>query len=815
MNIASRWAWQALVIPLIVANVPLAVAEEISREQMEFFENQVRPLLVQHCFECHSEEKQEGGLRLDSRGSLLTGGDSGAAISTSAPQESLLLDAINYQSYEMPPKGKLSEKDIGILTRWIESGAPWPGSSNEPIRKSDRFSEDDRAWWAIQPLHKPELPTLESRYASLARNAIDHFILKKLSEQGLEPAPEASRQDLVRRVYLDVTGLLPTPEQVSAFVEDPSPNAYENLVDRLLDSKAYGEHAARHWLDLVRYADSDGYRADGFRPHAWRYRDYVIRSFNADKPYDRFVQEQLAGDELFPDDLEAQVALGYLRHWVYEWNIRDARTQWKTILEDMTDTTSDVFLGLGLQCAKCHNHKFDPLLQKDYLRLQSYFTAIMPHDKTVATNEEIESHKNALAKWEEQTDALRKQIDEIERPYLVKYRNIAIDRFPDDLRYIANKPPAERTPHDEQLIYLMERQVEAEYERLDQYLSPEDKEKVLELRRKLKAFEDQKPKDLPVAMLVSDVGPIAPITVMPKRQEEVVEPGVPSILDDQPMPIEPLERTTGRRAALARWITAPSNPLSTRVIANRLWQQHFGRGLAANASDFGLLGGTPSHPDLLDWLAMELVQQKWSLKSIHRLILTSATYRQSTKHPQLVEYQQKDPLNTSYWRRDTIRMSAEQIRDNFLLVSGQLQEVEGGPGKLPDAKCRSIYTRIMRNSPDQLLDSFDLPQFFSSNSNRNTTTTAIQSLLMINSDQVYSVAKSLAKQVQNVAPDLNEQVVSAWLHVFGRSPTSDELQASIEFINVKKMSFDRMELRKALWSCRLRSYLIVMASQFS
>ncbi len=759
------------------------VADEIPREQMEFFEKEVRPLLVQHCFECHSETKQEGGLRLDSRGGLLLGGDSGEAISLDSPHSSLVIDAINYESYEMPPKGKLADREIAILTRWIEIGAPWPGSSDDkPLRKTDRFSEEDRAWWAIQPIRRSTLPASTESSSQWTRNPIDAFIFEKMSSQDLTPAPEANPQDIVRRVYLDVTGLPPTPEQVQAFLENESPKAYEELVDQLLNSKAYGEHSARYWLDLVRYADSDGYRADGFRPHAWRYRDYVIRSFNANIPYDRFVQEQLAGDEMFPDDLDAQVALGYLRHWVYEWNIRDARTQWKTILEDMTDTTSDVFLGLGLQCAKCHNHKFDPLLQKDYLRLQSYLTAIMPRDQVVASEPDKQAYFDALSKWEEQTIALRQQIAEIEKPYREKYRNIAIDRFPEDLQLIARKPQAERTPHDEQLVYLIERQVEAEYERLDQYLSANDKEKVLALRRELKAFEAQKPKDLPVAMLVSDVGSIAPMTVMPKRQEEIVEPGIPSILDPENMPIEQLDKTTGRRTALAKWITSPNNPLSTRVIVNRLWQQHFGRGLAANASDFGRLGGPPSHPELLDWLATELVEKNWSLKEIHRLILTSATYRLSTQHPLLAEYQQKDPLNTFYWRRDTLRMSAEQIRDAFLVVSGQYKECEGGPGQLPDAKCRSVYTRTMRNSPDQLLDSFDLPQFFSSNSNRNTTTTALQSLLMINSDQIYSVARQLSQKVQSVAPEVDAQVILAWKRIFGRSPTPEEIQASVEFI---------------------------------
>jgi hypothetical protein len=776
-------------------------AQDVSPDKAKFFENEVRPLLARRCYECHSGDQANGDLQVDSLAALLQGGESGPALVRGKPDESALVDAINYKSMKMPPDEKLADAEIAILTRWVAMGAPWPDSEiKAPVRQRELFDEEDRKWWAIAPVVAAELPKLDATQAVWARNPIDHFIAERLASQGLEPAPEATKLALIRRLSLDVIGLPPTPEQVDAFVHDDSPEAYDKLVDRLLDSKGYGERAARQWLDLVRYADSDGYRADDFRPNAWRYRDYVIRSFNQNKPYDRFVQEQIAGDELFPEDTDAQIALGYLRHWVYEWNIRDARTQWKTILEDVTDTTADVFLGLGLQCAKCHNHKFDPLLQKDYLRLQAFLAPIMPRDTIIANAASVAEFQAKLAAWEEKTKSLRDQIVAIEQPYRDKYRDIAIDRFPGDLIAIARKSGDQRSPAEEQLAYLVQRQVESEHERLDQYLLAADKEKLVALRRELKEFDSLKPTSLPVAMAVSDVGPTAPSTVMPKRTSEIVEPGVPSILNLEPMDIVPATSglTTGRRSALARWLTNPTNPLSTRVIVNRIWQSHFGRGLAENPSDFGRLGGPPSHPELLDWMTKKFIDDGWNLKSLHRLILLSATYRQSTDHTKFETFSQVDPANNFYWRRNTLRLSAEQIRDSLLLATGGLKDYAGDAVQLADSPYRTIYTRVMRNSPDQLLNSFDLPQFFSSNSTRNTTTTPVQSLLMFNSDLMLGFGRKLAAQLRTEASDLSLQVELAWRRVYGRKPTLTELKASLAFVERQRTEIEERD--SAVWN---------------
>ena len=360
-----------------------------------FFEQRVRPLLVESCHSCHAAAKQKGGLRLDSLEAILRGGDSGPAVVPGKPVESLLIEAVNYHELEMPPAGKLAPEKIDILARWVSLGAPWPARDRTTAHAAPTVGPDGRRTetdlrgekarlWSLRPLHRPDVPQVgnfspaeESEWSS---HPIDRFIYRKLAERGLSPAPAADRWTLIRRVTFDLTGLPPTPEEVDAFLSDDRPDAYERLVDRLLASPRYGQRWARHWLDLVRYADSDGYRQDAYRPDAWRYRDYVVRSFSVDKPYDRFLAEQLAGDELDPDDPELRVATGYLRLGPYEYNQRDVGGQWDDILNDITDVTGEVFLGLSIGCARCHDHKFDPILQDDYYRLRAFFAPLMPRD---------------------------------------------------------------------------------------------------------------------------------------------------------------------------------------------------------------------------------------------------------------------------------------------------------------------------------------------------------------------------------------------------------------------------------------------------
>lgn len=757
-----------------------------------FFEKSVQPLLVERCGKCHSHAsgKSKGGLLLDSHDAIMAGGESGPAVEPGDPDKSRLIVAVRYQDedLQMPPKGeKLSPEQVALLVDWVKRGAPGPAVRNPAgsvaKRKPGKITDEDRAWWSFQPMRSVTLPTPAGALDS--GNEVDRFILARLEKEGLTPAPAADRIALIRRVTFDLIGLPPTPEEVDAFVRDPAPDAYGKLVDRLLASPRHGERAARHWLDLVRYADSDGYRIDDYRPEAWRYRDYVIRAFNGDKPYDRFLLEQLAGDELFPGDPDALIATGFLRHWVYEYNNRDVRQHWATILNDITDTTADVFLGLGLQCARCHDHKFDPLLQRDYFRLQAFFSGMLPReDLPAATAEEIAAYTKKLAAWEAKTARLREQLAALEKTYRDAAERDAVGKFPADIQAMIRKPAAERLPLETQYAALAWRQVEYDWGRLDGKLKGEEKEKIFALRKEIAAFDAEKPAPLPHPPAVTDLGTQAAPVTIPKKGKDDILPGFPTILSEAPAEIVPMRGSTGRRAALARWLVAPTNPLTARVIVNRVWQEHFGRGLAVNASDFGKLGDPPSHPELLDWLARRFIDGGWSIKELRRLLVTSATYQRSCEHPAPDAGRLKDPENKLLWRALPRRLEAEQIRDAVLAVTGELKlDQAGGPGVTASEPQRTIYTRIMRNTRDPLADVFDAPLWFASASSRDVTTTPVQSLLLANSPYMIHRGRRLAERVAKGVPaDPAAQVRTAYHLVFGRAPTDQESRTALAFL---------------------------------
>ncbi len=772
------------------------LAAEPTREQADFFEKTIRPILTENCFSCHSQKagKKKGGLVLDSLDGLLTGGDSGAAVVIGQPEKSLIIKAVRQQDddLKMPPKGKLTGEQIAALTAWIKLGAPWPGSATKTSRSPGKITDEDRRWWAVQPLKPGTIPaSVDDRNV----NPIDRFIGQRLKAEGLRPSPAAAPAVLVRRLYFDLVGLPPTPEEVEAFVRDTSPDAYEKLVDRLLASPRYGERWARHWLDLVRYAESDGYRIDDYRPEAWRYRDYVVRSLNADKPYDRFVQEQLAGDELWPDDPDARAATGYLRHWIYEYNQRDVQLQWQTILNDLTDTTGEVFLGMGYGCARCHDHKFDPILQKDYYRLQAFFAPILPRDDIpLATPEQLKNYHERLARWEAATATTRAEMERIEGPARHIAAEGAIAKFQDELQAMIRKPPIDRTPLEHQIAELSYRQVLYEFTRIEGRLKDEDKARLISLKKELSAADAIRPTPLPLALTVSDVGTTAPPTIIPKKGT-VVEPGFLTLLEENPATISAIPtapNSTGRRTALARWITRPDNPLSTRVIVNRVWQYHFGQGLVNTASDFGRLGDKPSHPELLDWLATRFVEQGWKMKDLHRLIVTSATYRQSATAPVDELARKKDPENRLLGRMTTRRLDAEEVRDAILQATGELDPSGGGPSVDPGKARRSIYCRVMRNTHDPLLEVFDLPEGFTSTAQRNVTTTPTQALLMLNGPYLLQRAHALAERVEQISTDDSGRVEAAFRVAFGRRPTAAEARRATEFLRGGKPATEAM-----------------------
>ncbi|MEX0725047.1 MAG: DUF1549 domain-containing protein [Planctomycetaceae bacterium] len=765
-----------------------AWADETNAEQERYFETHIRPLLSAKCYQCHGPTKQNGKLRLDSQETLLRGGESGPAVIPGKPGESLLIEAINYASLEMPPSAKLTETEITALTKWVQDGAVWPTALTSPHSTgfASTITDADRAYWVFQPLADVVPPDIENDEWS--RNEIDSFILRRIIDEGLTPSPAADKVTLIRRVYFDLIGLPPTPEQIDDFVNDSADDAYEQLVDRLLEDPRYGEKWARYWLDLVRYAESDGYKQDDYRPEAWRYRDYVIKSFNDDKPYDQFVLEQLAGDEIKPHDAETLAATGYLRHWIYEYNQRDVRTQWDSILNDITDVTGDVFLGMSMGCARCHNHKFDPILQRDYYRLKAFFAPLLPRDDLLyGATEEVDAYQQQLSAWQNETAELRRQLEEIEQPFRDQAAAAAINKFPPDIRPLLRKSAVERLPLEHQLASLAYRQVDAELQRLDveKKLEGEAQKRYQELKNQLAEYDSAKPQPLPPAFTVSDVGRDAPATVIPGDVDQTdIPPGFLTVLDpfNAEIPAE-LPNSTGRRLALARWLTNPDNPLTTRVIVNRLWQYHFGRGLAATPSNFGRLGDAPTHPELLDWLTRQFLDGGWRFKSLHRLIVTSATYRQASGGPNAEIAKLREPQNRWLSTMNIRRLDAEPIRDTMLAVSGELDPTHGGPSAEADAPRRTIYTKIIRNKRDPLLDAFDSPDNFNSVSQRNVTTTPTQSLLMINGVWTLNRAQAFAAQLENLDLSDSDRIAYAYRRAYGRSATAEEVVAANAFLD--------------------------------
>ena len=777
-----------------------ALGRAVGDDAEAFFQDHVKPILRESCYECHSHgaERIRGGLVLDSRPGVMAGGDSGPAVVPGEPEQSRLIRAIRYgdPDLQMPPKNRrLSPEQVAVLEEWIRRGAPWPSLPGDEVsagamkpRPRGVITAEDRQWWAFQPVREPAVPSV--RNAAWLRNPVDAFVAERLEREGMTPSPPAAPAAFLRRVTWDLTGLPPTPEETASFeaasLRDPV-RAVSDVVDRLLASPRYGERWARHWLDLARYAESDGYRVDDYRPHVWRYRDWVVRALNEDLPYDQFVKAQIAGDELWPGDPErARVATAFLRHWIYEYNNRDVRGQWQTILNELTDVTGDLFLGLGVQCARCHDHKFDPILQKDYYRLQAFFAPLLPRqDLTVASESEAAAYRNRLAAWRDAAGDSLRELEQFEEPVRARAAESALGKFPEDIQALVRKPASEQTLLERQLSALAHRQIEYEWARLATHLMKEEKEPYEALQKRIKEFAALRPEPLPAAFTVTDLGPEAPPVFLPKsRDSGPVEPGFLSVLDPRPAEVvrpETAPQSTGRRATLASWLVSPENPLAARVLVNRVWQYHFGRGLAANSSDFGHLGEPPSHPELLDWLAARLVRDGWSLKQLHRWILTSATYAQAATRGS--EGSAMDPENRWLGRFSTRRLEAEQIRDALFAVTGELDLTSGGPAADATRPRRTVYTRVTRNVRDPLLDVFDAPDSFSSTAQRNVTTTPTQALLLINQPFLVQRSRAFARRLVRESGDADEaRITQAYRLAFGRPPTAEELDRARQFL---------------------------------
>ncbi|WP_164100814.1 PSD1 and planctomycete cytochrome C domain-containing protein [Candidatus Laterigemmans baculatus] len=773
-------------LAIIAALCCTSTAARAETDGGKYFEQYVRPLLAGKCVKCHGPEKQEGGLRLDSLEAMLKGGDSGPAVVAGEVAESLLVEAVRYESFEMPPSAPLPEEDVARFVDWIAAGAVWPEHGEAVREVSGVISESDRQWWAFQPLRRPEVPAPEED--SWSRTEIDRFIYDRLVSEGIEPAPQAAKEQLVRRVYYDLIGLPPTPEELAHFVADESPDAWERLIDRLLEDHRYGEHWGRYWLDLVRYAESDGWNQDAYRPHIWRYRDYVVRSFNDDKPYPQFVREQLAGDEIPGPDPEALAATGYLRLGIYEYNQRDARSLWDDSINEITDVTADVFIGMGMACARCHDHKFDPILQKDYFQLRAFFEPLIWRDDVpMATEEELAAYERQHAAWLDASAEVQQEIEALLKPYYDRKWVSTVEKFPLDIQACFHKPVEERTSWEHQMAYLIGRQFEEEGGGPLKSMKKEDKARYEELKKQLAEFDHLKPEPLPGLMTVADFpGTLSPTLIPDSADQEPIPPGFLTVLSEVVEPVEPQRidelKSSGRRTALAEWIGKEDNPLTTRVIVNRIWQQHFGQGIVPTASDFGHLGLPPTHPDLLDWLTVTFVEEGWSFKKLHKRILMSAVWQQSSLHSRAAENQVKDPAESLLWRFPVRRLNAEQIRDSMLIASGELEHHCGGPSVDGAAPRRSLYVKFYRNNPDTFLQLFDVANGLKSVAERNRTTTPIQSLMMLNGDWTLTRAKKMAERLQEHAGSPHEMLKTAFRLSWGREPTPSELEQSLAFV---------------------------------
>ncbi len=758
---------------------------------------------------CHGGEKTKAGFDLTTHAALLRGGESGAAVVLGRPELSLFQRMITHEEEPGMPhkKDKLPEAEIAIIAAWIRDGAIYTRELRQaeivaggaaPTRAAFALTEADRAHWAFQPVVRPKLPVVKQ--AAWPKSPLDTFILAGLEAKGSSPAVPANREVLIRRVTLDLVGLPPTLAEIDAFVRDASPRAYETLVDRLLASPHYGERWGRHWLDLARFAESDGFEHDAARPNAWRYRDYVVRAFNADKPYDRFIREQLAGDELFPGDPDAQIATAFTLLGPDMVDSADQVQRRRNTLNDMTDTTALALLGLTVGCARCHDHKFEPIAQRDYYRLQAFFTAAkFRHDLPVPTAAESHAHEMAMAAYGEQTKAVQTQIFALEEPPRKTLLERKLAKLSPEAQAAHRVAKEQRTTEQENQVLETAHLVAVTAKEIGAAMKKPDRDRHAVLLAELKPFP--KPRPLPATLALQNGAP-AKTHVLHRgdynQPGDEVRAGFPQVLSGVGAGAsEPAENV---RAPLAHWVASEAHPLTARVMVNRIWQHHFGRGLVGTPSDFGTHGQKPTHPALLDWLAAEFTARGWSVKAMHRLMLLSATYQQASTvaAAEMVH----DPENRLYGRMNRLRIEGEVIRDSLLAISGELNLKVGGPGVFPpipkelfegakgwiastdprDHTRRSLYIFARRNLRFPFLEVFDAPDNNLSCSARERSTTAPQSLTLLNAEEVLAAAARTAERLTEAADSPEARVTLASRLIIGRPPTAVERQLSVEFL---------------------------------
>lgn len=968
--------WLMLASHLVMAQEQ--TTQKLSPEDVQFFEKDVLPILKANCFKCHGgQPKAQADFRITSRVGILKGGELGPVIDETKPEQSLLLQAVGYGGdLKMPPTGKLSADKIAVLTKWVKLGLPWSSTADygvEPEKKHDG-SGDAGDYWAYQPIKRPTAPRVKN--TSWVKSPVDAFVLSKLEAKGLSPRTPADNVALVRRTYYDLTGLPPAIADVETFLKDDSPNAYEKLIDRLLDSPQYGEKWGRHWLDLVRYAESHGYERDSAKPEAWRFRDYVINSFNQDKPYDRFLIEQLAGDELDEVTRETLTATGYYRLGIWDDEPADPLLARYDGLDDIVKTTAEVMLGISMGCARCHEHRGDPIPHADYYRMLAYFHDITHPNaqnlRHLANDADRARHAQLLQAKADQEAQWQASIREIEATFRVQLHEklglklAEADRTPDgdaillaDSRkqgqrwyYSVEKPSDDwmqpdysttswkegeggfgvrGTPgavvrtewrsnhiwlrrdfdlkelpkaaildlhHDEDVeVYLNGFLIHSAKGFLTEYqkqplkkpalrafvkgrnvlaihcrhsgggqyvdaglIASEEldliaalkqhgeavlgREKLQKYTRLVKELEDSKKTKLPdpgtPIMSVKEAGQAQTFVLLrgnPHSKGQSVEPNVPAMLKTK-APELPTDKTkhgtSGKRLAFAKWLVAPDNPLTARVIANRIWQHHFGRAIVPTPNDFGMLGEQPTHPELLDWLASEIVAGGWKLKRMHKLLMLSATYQQSSLSAATPvsaaanDVATVDPSNALLWRMNSRRLTSEEIRDSMLFVTGELNLKSGGPSvyvSIPaevlagqsrpgagwskssaeDEVRRSVYIHLKRSLLVPILEMHDQADTDSSCPVRYNTVVPTQSLGMLNGEFTNEKAGRLAARLKREAGDhLATQVGLALQLITARIPSNDEITSDVNFIRA-------LQTRRQLTAEQaLRHYCLLM-----
>jgi mono/diheme cytochrome c family protein len=807
------------------------------------YEKHVRPILKTHCFQCHGEGGElKGGFDVRLRRLIAKGGESGTAIEPGKPEESLLFERVS--NGEMPPEEvalRPTEKEIATIEQWIASGAKARFAEPDDLDADNYITEEERSYWAFQPGGRHDPPTITQH--DRVRTSIDRFLLSKLEANELGFSADADKRTLVRRIYFDLLGLPPPPEEAAAFVNDDSPAAYSRLLDRVLDSPHYGERWGRHWLDVAGYADSEGYTEDDpIRPNAYKYRDYVIKAFNDDKPFDQFIIEQLAGDELLtppfenltPEQADKLIATGFLRMAPDGTGAGgvDQNTARNDVVAKTIEITSTSLLGLTVGCAQCHNHRYDPISQADYYSIRAIFEPsldwknwLAPNKRQVSLYTDADRAKSAEIETEAQkilAERTTKQNEFIQATFekeLVKLE----ESLRGPIRKARETPDKERTPEQKKLLkehpsvnvsagslYLYDSKAAAELKKMQE---------------KADGVRATKPKEEFVRAVWETAGKELPKTFLfhrgdheqPKQELTPRELTVLTSAKSIDLPVNDDSRSTsGRRLAYANWLTSSEHPLVARVIVNRIWLNHFGRGLVPTPGDFGALGSEPTHPKLLDWLAGEFVSSGWSVKHLHRLIMTSTAYRQTSLRR--AEGDAVDADNLLYWRMPIRRLEAEVLRDTALAVSGELNAKPFGPAvpvmadrvgqfvigqenlnagrpgvvlpmKGEDFR-RSVYIQARRSRPLSVMAPFDLPRMEPNCTARSASTVSPQSLMLMNSSFAVSRANKFAERVQREASGgVSAQVKLAWQLAFAAEPTDEELGEAASFLESQTKHF--------------------------